>query len=201
MKTFKGSRQFVVWAATLAMVFQPLGLTAAEQAPAATPPQTAAQVPVITDVALDAGGILHGQALDAGGKPLSSAQVVVANGRVERRATTNPQGWFQVAGLTGGVYRVQMERQAQLCRIWMPGTAPPSATAGLLVVQSDDLARGQSCTNCGDGVDCGTGVCAGRGALIKRALSNPFIFGGLVAAAIAIPVAIHNSNNDHGPSS
>jgi hypothetical protein len=31
--------------------------------------------------------------------------------------------------------------------------------------------------------------------------TNPFVVGGIIAAAVAIPVAIHNADNDGGPSS
>ncbi len=192
--------QKTVWIATLAMMVQPQWLLAADNISKQLPNRAAAQpVSKVTDVALGASGILTGQAVDATGKPLARTELTITNGRVKLRTITDQQGAFRVTNLQGGVYRVEMGRQTQFCRVWMLGTAPPSATAGLLVVQNGDLALGQSC-GCGTGVSCGSPVCGGR-SRVKSLLANPLVFGGLVAAAIAIPVAIHNADDDDDPTS
>ena len=65
-----------------------------------------------------------------------------------------------------------------------------------MVFQGDPTVLGQ---NCGAPV-CGTPVCGspvyGPGGRIRNALANPLVVGGIAAAAIAIPVAIHNADDD-----
>jgi len=59
-----------------------------------------------------------------------------------------------------------------------------------MVVPDNSAVLGQ---NCGDPV-CGSGVCGGK----KNCLRNPLILGGIIAAAIAIPIAV---DDDDDPSS
>jgi len=193
MHSLRRSQRVVVWIATLALVGQPHWSLATEPT---TAPTTRRAVKGVADVALDPTGRFVGQAADVSGKPLSQVDVLITNGRDEYQTVTDRQGRFQVAGVRGGVYQIHLAGHVQLCRVWMPGTAPPGATEGLLVVRSGDIALGQSC-DCGQGVYCGSPVCGAK-SRAKRLLTHPLVFGGLVAAAIAIPVAIHN---DDDPSS
>lgn len=99
----------------------------------------------IRDVALQTGGELHGQVVDAQNNPCgqvplravrTSDQAIVAS------AQTDAQGRFALGGLTGGVYRVETPAGAAVYRVWAPNTAPPSAIASALVVQGDPTMRG-----------------------------------------------------------
>lgn len=99
----------------------------------------------IRDVALQAGGTLRGQVVDAQGNP--AAQVAVRVVRLHDRVPltvvqTDAQGQFHVHGLTGGVYRIETPDGAGVYRLWAPNTAPPSATASALVVHGDSVVRG-----------------------------------------------------------
>lgn len=101
--------------------------------------------PAVYDVALQAGGAMHGQVVDAQGN--SCGQVTV---RVVRTSDPTPlaivqtdsQGRFAVNGLSGGVYRVETPAGASVYRLWAPNTAPPSATTSALVMQGDPTIRG-----------------------------------------------------------
>ncbi len=105
----------------------------------------AVQSPVIRDVALQAGGTMRGQVVDAQGNPC--AQIPLQVVRTSDSATvamtrTDAQGWFKLSSLTGGVYRLQTPAGAAVYRLWAPNTAPPSAVASALIVQGDPTMRG-----------------------------------------------------------
>jgi hypothetical protein len=163
---------------------------ASEVAPAPRPVQA-------VDVALSADGRLTGQAMSLQGQPLAGQSIVISNGRTVASTTTNSKGEFQFAGVRGGAYSVYTGEQTQTCRVWTAAAAPPSATRGLMIVQGDEAVLGQNrgAVYCGTPVHCGTPV-GGPMTGMREALRNPLVIGGIVAAAIAIPVAIHNSNDD-----
>jgi hypothetical protein len=179
--SLRNMRGIAAWLAVVAFVIQPQ-LLLAEHLPKAS------ELPVrVVDVALGANGTLTGQLLDRQGRQLPISQIVVTNGQETWKTYTNEQGHFRLEGLVGSTYQVQAVGQIQIVRAWSEGTAPPQASKSLLLVYDNSVVLGQ---NCGAPV-CGSGV---GGA--KHPLANPLIFGGLVAAAIAIPVAIHNSDDD-----
>jgi hypothetical protein len=162
-------------------------LLPAQQAFAASP-DTAARVPAagqtqVRDVALQPGGVLQGQVLDAQGKPSPDMAVSLLKGGVPGQplATTRTDraGQFQIAGLSGGLYGVQTSQSVTLCRLWAPNTAPPAALPAVMVAQGDDVARGQE----GEG-----GIFSGTGGSL-------LVVAGVtaVAAAIAIPLSLHNN--------
>lgn len=147
-------------------------------------PQTvnpqAAVVPAveIRDVALQPGGVLHGQVVDPQGAVCSHAPV-----RIVRLSDQTPvaitqaddQGHFTIQGLSGGVYRIETPAGASVYRLWASNTAPPSAIASALVVQGDSAMRG----NLG-GIGWFGWTLIGLG----------------IAAAIAIPLALDKDKND-----
>jgi hypothetical protein len=141
---------------------------------------------------------------------LAGETVVISDGRQHLSTTTDAKGQFTFTGLRGGAYTVYTSQQTHTCRAWKDGTAPPSATRGLMIVHGNEtvlgqnrwertMGRGTNCgaqVDCGDQVGCGTPVMGGAFAGARDALRNPLVIGGIVAAAVAIPVAIHNSNDD-----
>ncbi|MEM9660324.1 MAG: hypothetical protein AAF961_18320, partial [Planctomycetota bacterium] len=123
------------------------------------------------------------------------AEVALNDGRHDILFRTDESGEFRATHLRSGVYRIRVGNQIQVCRVWQQGAAPPSANRGLLFVTNEQVVLGQQCgspVGCGNAVDCGT---------CRPGLAHPLLFGGIVAAAIAIPVAIHNSDNDDPPAS
>ncbi len=173
--------RFAIWMAMASIVFQPQSLLA-EPLTNANP-----EPPRVADVALQNNGVLHGQLLDRQGKQLPITKVQLTNGNEAWTIYTNEQGHFHVEGLVGSTYQVHAAGQTQVVRLWAAGTAPPSAASGLLFIQDNSVVLGQHC---------GSPVCGSAVRAAKHPLSNPFILGGLVATAIAVPVAIHNSDDD-----
>ncbi len=180
-RNLRGSARYAAWMAVAALVIQPQLLLA-------EPLPMAGELPIrVVDVALGANGTLRGQLLDRQGRQLPVSQILVTNGHQTWNTYTDEQGHFRVEGLVGSTYQVQAAGQIQIVRAWAEGTAPPHALDALLLVHDNPVVLGQ---HCGSPV-CGSMVCAA-----KHPLANPFILGGLVAAAVAIPVAIHNGDDD-----
>lgn len=141
---------------------------------------------VIADVALAPGGVLVGHVVDAQGNPTSATLVTILRGNREvARTTTDANGSYTIQGLQGGIYHVIAGQGVQMCRLWVDRTAPPSARHGLLVVSNPTAVLAQW----GPG---STGTFLENA---KYAMTNPFVVAGVVAAAVAIPVAIHNSKD------
>ncbi len=129
------------------------------------------------DVQLAAGGKLVGQLVDEHGQVLPQQPVLVRQaGHFLAPVITDDQGRFQVLGVRGGTLELISGRTVQVCRAWTPGTAPPSANGQLLLVSSDPLARGQR--------------------PMGELFQDPLLIGLIIAAAIAIPIAVHNSKDD-----
>jgi hypothetical protein len=63
-------------------------------------------------------------------------------------------------------------------RVWTVNTAPPVAQPGAMVVAGQDLVRGQASSP------------------VLRFFTNPWVLAGLVGAAIAIPIALSNDDDD-----
>lgn len=161
-----------------AVTFAP-GVAWAETAPAAKPRAI--------DVALRPEGMLVGQVVSASGAPLSQSEVKLRmhDGR-EAVAKTNDQGGFAFRGVRG-VVTLHSDKTAAVVRTWAPGTAPPNATPALLMVEGDEVARGQHYAGAG------TQAVVDRS---KRLMANPLFVAGVIATAVAIPVAIANDDDD-----
>lgn len=137
--------------------------------------------PRIADVSLQEGGILYGQVVDGQGVPRASAPVSLARVGGQRVTTrTNGSGWFQAGPLEGGTYQIVARRGTGVFRVWTPATAPPTAAPAILVVDSTDQVLGQRPLS----------------GPVGYWLRNPFVVTGVVAVAVAVPVAIHNTRDD-----
>lgn len=178
MKTARLVRRVALTLATLGLGLPHVTL-AAEPAPA------------VSDVALADDGVLHGQVVNAQGIGAAGLPVYLrTQDRDVATASTAADGTFTVQGLRGGVYQLSTLQGRGVYRLWSPGTAPPAATNSAVVyAQSSTVDNGaihytQGC--CGDGC-CGDGCCGGA----KMLLANPIVIGGLVATAVAVPVALN----------
>jgi hypothetical protein len=158
-------------AACLSMLLPPTAFAASPIAPA-------------NDVALRAGGLLVGQVVDTQGVAKAGAVVSIRQGENEVvRTTTDANGMFAAKGLRGGQYQLQTEDGSSSCRLWATDTAPPAARPAALIVSGDDLVRGQN----------------GGGGLVGWVKAHPYITAGVVAAAIATPLAfIDDDDDDNG---
>lgn len=188
LRKFRFMQRSCVWGSVAVLVLQPQFLFAAEQPAARAPvPSQAARAMAVVDVELQANGLLVGQLVDSQGRALSAAEIQLTSNQKKWNVLTDQQGRFQLEGMSGATYTVQSGQQVQLMRAWAPGTAPPSSAKGLLFVQNSDVILAQNCAS---------PVCGSAVSKAKHPLANPWIIGGLVAAAVAIPVAIHNADDD-----
>jgi hypothetical protein len=146
------------------------------------------------DVALRPGGMLVGQVVDAQGVVQPEKTISIQYGEQEVVCTTTDRsGVFAARGLRGGQYRVVMDDGECYCRLWAENTAPPAAHDALVVVSDQNVVRGQwgDCNS-----PCGPGYGDARMNWVR---SSPYITAGIVAAAIAIPLAL--ADDDDGPHS
>ncbi|MBN2218406.1 MAG: carboxypeptidase regulatory-like domain-containing protein [Pirellulales bacterium] len=175
----------MVWWQRAMLLLASLGLLipspvmAATAAPAGAAGKT--QTPVLKplDVELHKGGMLVGQIVNPQGAPQGKVPVSLFHGDKNLvTTTTNQGGFFAVKGVSAGTYRIAADKTQGVYRLWATGTAPPGAQPGTLMVVGQGAVRGQS-------------------GPIGYWLGNPWVIAGLVAAAVAIPVAIHNYQIDH----
>jgi hypothetical protein len=140
-----------------------------------------APAPVVVDIALRDGGMLVGQVVNDRGTAEPGIPVSIrSQDRELAVAKTGKEGYFAFKGIRGGVYQLVADRGHGVYRVWSPGTAPPAAQEGALLVNGDQVVRGQ---------------CAGGG--FRSFITNPLVIAGIVATAVAVPVAIHNSHHSH----
>jgi len=136
-----------------------------------------ANTPSVKDVELAAGGVLSGQVIDTAGRPLVGQTILALQSNREPLTTqADHEGQFRLSGLTAGLCQINYGEQAIACRCWVANTAPPIATKELLLTAGDSVQRGQR--------------------PIADLLTGPILIGMLIGAAIAIPIAIHNSKKD-----
>ena len=160
------------------------------------PPRAIAAEPASTakDVSLRPGGVLVGQVMDQQGAAKAGTAVSIWQDEREVVNTrTDTNGIFAAQGLRGGVYQVLTPEGQALCRLWAPDTAPPAATDAVVVVAGQDLVRGQWAPT--------TMGASYGGRWLDWVRSHPYITAGIVAAAIATPLALAADDDDDGPSS
>lgn len=131
--------------------------------------------PAVVDVALSDGGVLRGQIVDLQGASVTGIPVSVKIQDRDVAATTSTaDGRFAVQGLRGGVYQVAAGEGHGIYRLWSAGTAPPSAQNGAIVYTQN-----------------GNGTGTMRSLLTNRVV----LIAGVVATAIAVPLALANSQS------
>lgn len=164
----------------------------------ACPPSALAAEPASAakDVALRSGGVLVGQVLNQQGTTQAGAIVSIWQNEHEIVTTnTDANGIFAARGLRGGQYQILTPEGHSFCRLWAPDTAPPAAADTAVIVTGQDVVRGQWAPPAAWGASYG-------GRWLDWVRSHPYITAGVVAAAIAAPLAVAASDNGgSGPSS
>jgi hypothetical protein len=181
------------WIKSVAVALALAGVCLPESLLAAGPGSPSSKV---TDVALRDGGVLTGQVVDAQGAAKGNTPVMLMAGEQELAASrTDQAGDFSFRGLRGGVYQIAAGSSHGVYRLWAPDTAPPSAQQGVLIVSDENTVRGQTQYS-NNGLVPGTSY----GGRLRFWLSNPWVIGGIVATAVAVPIALHESNDHpHSP--
>ncbi|MGD9128252.1 MAG: carboxypeptidase-like regulatory domain-containing protein [Planctomycetia bacterium] len=137
--------------------------------------------PLILDIGLHPGSTLVGQVINEQGIPQAKQSVsLIQKKKVLVTGVTDKNGYFSFTKVPAGTYNVVSPKAQGLCRVWAPKTAPPIAQPGILLVDGKGAVRAQE-------------------GPIAYWLGKPWVIAGLVAAAVAIPVAIHNHQNDKSP--
>ena len=134
----------------------------------------------IADVRLDAEGRLVGLLVDGDGVPLGRRELTLQKLQPKTlpvRVKTDDAGRFTSERVSGGLYEVRLDRAGRVVRLWEKQAAPPKALPALLVVAADTTVRGQRRV----------------GEVLS---SDTLVLGGLVAAAIAIPLAVTGSDDE-----
>lgn len=148
--------------------------------------------PSTVDVMLASGGVLQGYVVDAQGVPAAEVPITLTTTTGEAVvATSDAKGRFGFRGLEGAGYLLETEHGVVNCRAWTAAAAPPRSSATLLLVHDDQLVRGQWAA---------PPAVNGSVSRLKRAMTNPFFVATVVGAAVAIPVAIHNADEDNSGS-
>ena len=104
--------------------------------------------------------------------------------------TADANGVFAAQGLRGGQYQIITPEGHKLYRFWAADTAPPSAADSAVVVTGNEVVRGQWAPP--------AGPTSYGGRWLDWVRSHPYITAGIVAAAIATPIAIAASDDDGG---
>lgn len=165
------------WAAALACVAMVMPQVALATEPVAPS----------NDVALRPGGLVVGRVVDRLGVAQAGATVSLQQDQLEVvRTTADQNGVFAAQGLRGGQYQILTEQGQGLYRFWAPNTAPPSAQQTAVVVTSPDVVRGQYGNNFGYGYG-----------WLDWMRAHPYLTAGVVASAIAIPVALAADHDSH----
>jgi hypothetical protein len=100
---------------------------------------------------------------------------------------TNAEGAFSAAGLKGGVYELSTPTSRGVYRLWAPRTAPPAARQGVMLVSGPETVLGQYGPPPSQGP---------FGTAMGWISEHPFITAGIVATAIAVPLALQDDDDD-----
>jgi hypothetical protein len=154
----------------------------------ALPPSVLAAAPAVgpTDVALRTGGVLVGHVVDQQGVAKAGTAVSIRFAEHEVvRTTTDQNGVFAAQGLRGGQYQLTTEEGVTTCRLWAADTAPPAAKPAALIVSGNNAVRGQW----------SGGPMTSWIGWVK---AHPYITAGVVAGAIAVPLAFADDDDPPG---
>ena len=133
--------------------------------------------------ATDSSILITGQVLDPSGDPLSGVTVSI-EGELDVPAVSADDGSFTVSGLRGGVYQISTQGVVGNLRLWAPHTAPPVAEDEALVVHQAPVVY-----------QAPPAAAAARGSKVWRIVTNPWVLGGVAAAAIIIPLSLDDHDD------
>lgn len=131
---------------------------------------------LVHDVLLDSTNSFHCQLMSPDQCPLPGRRVaLVCQGEEAASGLTNAHGVVVFPGLRAGDYLLQTEFGCSQLRLWNTKTAASHALQRLVVQSQADIVRGQ----CQDSLFS----------------PQPVMLAALIAAAIAVPLAVHDSGD------
>ncbi|MCA9083666.1 MAG: carboxypeptidase regulatory-like domain-containing protein [Planctomycetaceae bacterium] len=99
---------------------------------------------IIKDVELSADGTLYGKVVSPEGRAFSEAVVQLRyQGNTVAAAKSNQEGLFAISGVRGGAHELAVGTLRSPIRLWTNGTAPNSASPGILISAAETVVRGQ----------------------------------------------------------
>lgn len=159
----------------------------------------------VQDVSIGVGGALEGKVIDSSGHAVAGAKVRVRQAsEVVAEADTDADGSFVFEGLRGGVCQIETPGASRLFRLWAAKIAPPHAVETVLMVAKSEIVRGQCCTDATTSctTSCGS-TCEGSCTTSCNDCSGgcggnvwPLVLGAGVAAAIALPLALDDDDDN-----
>ncbi len=100
----------------------------------------------VRNVELSADGTLYGRVFTSEGRAVDQAQIELRyQGTTIARTVSVKDGQFTITGVRGGVHEITVGSMSTPVRLWKNGTAPESASQGLIVSGSENVVRGQAC--------------------------------------------------------
>ena len=175
-----------------------LGFCLPQSAVAAAPPTD--QSTAVADVALRDGGLLLGRVVDPRGNAIVGTPVSLQHEDQEVAAgRTDTNGIFAFDDVRGGVHHVAAVGDLRTYRLWASGTAPPGAQESALVVGRNGAAPAPVPTLAPTPAFSPGAWQPAPLRFFQRPWVAGGIAGGVMAAAISVPIAL--SDNDDGPSS
>ncbi len=170
----KNIQYSLAFAALLPLLF-PLNAWSANPAP-----HKAAAIKTTADIALTRDNALNGRLVDETGQPVVGTRVAIySKGHMTAATVSDQAGAFSLVTNRGGVYELHTGDRFQIVRLWHYDAAPPSAESTILLRVGEETVRGQRPIEC---LFC----------------FQPWFLGVLIAAAIAVPIAVHNSDSRAG---
>ncbi len=141
----------------------------------------------LTAIALGPGGTLQGQLLNEVGEPDAGKTVRLLNGNIEvASATTDQFGQFKIVAVRGGPHQLMSGQHSRFLRTWTQEAAPPTAKTHV-VFSTAPVVRGQFGGKIGPSLP---SIHPGR------YLNRPATLGGIIAAGIIVPTAMHKPTPD-----
>ncbi|QDS95988.1 hypothetical protein FF011L_47920 [Roseimaritima multifibrata] len=131
----------------------------------------------VSNVALQ-DNVLQGALVDANGQAIAEATVVLSRmDEVIDQQVTDAEGRYAFENVQAGHYQVRSAAGMELVRTWEADSAPNGAKQGIIQTVDRDMARGRF-------GHYGLSTC------------QKILIGGVIAAAIAIPIAVSNDDDD-----
>lgn len=178
MRLLSGGGKILAFLATTGLLIPSKPVDAGEPSVPERPPGVSGRhAAEVRDVRLDGSGSLRGIVIGPNGQYMPHQTVVLRlNNQELARTETNDGGRFELPHLRGGVYELSVGDSYHVYRVWQANAAPPISVPEVTLLAPGTVQRGQR-------------------PIGELFIFNPLVLGVIIAAAIAIPVAVHNSRS------